>query len=81
MGWNVIVAFHGHTFLFLALNGLQREKICPRGLAKNKGADQSAHPHSLISTFVIQLLERIISRIAKSEISIFQLVSVAEETG
>ena len=34
----------------------------------NKGADQSAHLHSLISTFVIPLLERIIST---SNISIF----------
>ena len=47
----------------------------------NKGADQPAHLHSLISTFVIRLLESIISKLATSEISIFQLVSVAEETG
>ena len=35
----------------------------------------------LISTFVIHLLESTISKLASSEISIFYLVSVAEETG
>ena len=39
------------------------------------------HPRSLISAFVIRLLESIISKPATSEISIFYLVSVAEETG
>ena len=33
--------------------GPQREKTCPRGLANNTGADQPAHPRSLISAFVI----------------------------
>ena len=36
---------------------------------------------SLISAFVIPLLESIISRLASSEISTLLLVSVAEETG
>ena len=36
---------------------------------------------SLISAFVICFLESIISKLASSEISIFYLVSVAEETG
>ena len=37
----------------------------------NKGADQPAHPRRLISAFVICLMERIISKLASSEISIF----------
>ena len=41
------------------------------GLANNKGVDQPAHPPSLISAFVIRLLESIISKPATSEISIF----------
>ena len=57
------------------------EKTCLRGFANNKGADQPAHPRSLISVYVICLLKRIISRLATSEISLFYLVSVAEETG
>ena len=46
-----------------------------------KSADQPAHLCSLISAFVIRLLESFISRLATSKISIFKLVSVAEETG
>ena len=36
---------------------------------------------SLISTFVIRLVESLICKLATGEISIFQLVSIAEETG
>ena len=43
----------------------------------NKGADQPAHPHSLISAFVKHLLESIIAKLATSEISLIYLVSVA----
>ena len=48
--------------------------------ANNKGADKSAHTGSL-TTFVNRLLESIIYKPATSEISIFQLVSIAEGTG
>ena len=44
-----------------------REKTCLRGFANNKGADQPAHSPSLISAFVIHLLESIISKFATSE--------------
>ena len=47
----------------------------------NKGADQLAHPRSLISAFAIHLLESIILKLAQSEISLFYLVSVAEKAG
>ena len=46
--------------------------------ANNKGADQPARTRSLISAFVIRLLERSESKVAPCEISIFKLVSVAE---
>ena len=49
--------------------------------ANNKGEDQPAHPHSLISAFDIRLLESKVSELATSEFSIFQLISVAKETG
>ena len=49
-------------------NGPRREKTCLRGLANNTGADQPAHPRSLISAFVIRLLESIISTLATNEI-------------
>ena len=51
------------------------------GFANNKGEDQPVHPHSLVSSFVIHVLERIISKLAAKEISIFMLGSIAEETG
>ena len=57
--------------------GPQREKPCLREVANNTGADQC----SLISTFFARFLESIICKLATCEISVFQLVSVAEETG
>ena len=51
--------------------GPQREKTCLQGLANNKGTYQPAHLRSLISTFVIRLLEGTISRLVTSEVSLF----------
>ena len=50
---------------------LIRKKLCLWRLANNKGLDQPAHMHSLISAFVTPLLESFIFRHARSEISIF----------
>ena len=47
----------------------------------NTDADQTAHLRRLISAFVIRFLESIISKLATSKMSNFQLVSVAQETG
>ena len=58
------------------LYGPRREKTCLRRCANNKGADQPVHPHSLISAFIIRLLESIISMHATSKILIFLLVTV-----
>ena len=49
--------------------------------ANNKGADQPAHPRSLISTFVIRCSDSMICMLAISKVSRFQLVSVAEQAG
>ena len=49
--------------------------------ANNKGTDQPAHPRSLISTFVVRCLDRIIPILAKSKISRLCLASVAEHAG
>ena len=54
-----------------AINWPRRDKTCFRGFGNNKGADQPEHPGRLISAFVIPLLERIISQLASSEISMF----------
>ena len=61
--------------------GPRREKTCLRGFANNTVADQPAHPRSLISAFVIRFLERIICKLTTGEISMFWLVSIAEENG
>ena len=37
--------------------------------ANNTGADQPAHPHSLISAFVVRCVDSIITLLAKSKIS------------
>ena len=49
------------------------------GCTNTTGADQPAHRGRLFSAFVIRFLESI-SKLDTGEISIFYLVSVAEET-
>ena len=50
------------------LYGPRREKTCLQLFANNTGADQPAHPRSLISAFVIRFLLSIISRLDTSKI-------------
>ena len=47
----------------------------------NKGADQPAHPRSLISTFAVRCIDSIIPLVSIADISIPYLVSVAEQAG
>ena len=56
-------------------------KTCLMPYANNKGADQHAHPRSLISTFVVRCLDSMICILAISNNSRFLLVSVAEQAG
>ena len=49
--------------------------------ATNKGKDQPAHPCSLINAIVFHPIQSIISKLASCQISIFYLVSEAEQTG
>ena len=44
-------------------------KMCLMPYANYKGADQPAHPRSLISTFVVQCLDSIMPLVSISEIS------------
>ena len=63
-----------HTMVNQGLSGYKwasTQENLSSGFANNKGTDQPAHLHSLISAFVIQLLESFISRLATSKISIF----------
>ena len=52
---------------------------CLVSYANNKGADQPAHPRSLISAFVVRCLDSIISLDYIAEISRLQLASVAAQ--
>ena len=61
--------------------GLDVRQTCLLGFTINIGADQPAHPRSLVSTFVIHFLKITIARLSMGKISSFLLVSVAEETG
>ena len=45
------------------------EKMCLMSYANNKGADQPAHPHSLISAFVVRCLDSLIPLDSITEIS------------
>ena len=47
------------------------EKMCLMPYANNKGADQPAHPRSLISAFVVRCQDRMIPLVYISEISRF----------
>ena len=49
--------------------------------ANNKGADQPAHPRSLINAFVVRCLDSIISLDSIAEISRFLLAYVATQAG
>ena len=72
------------SMIFRTVNdkmGLEARKPVFGGLRTTKGADQPAHPRSLIIAFVNRVLERTISKLAIGGILIFYLVSVAVETG
>ena len=60
-----------HLLFFVELNGPRREKTCLPDVANNTGADQPAHPISLISAFVIRFLQNTICKLTSGEISIF----------
>ena len=58
---------------------LGHEKTCLMYYANNKGADQPAHPRSLISTFVVRCRDTVISLVSVTKISSLMLASVAEQ--
>ena len=72
-GDNTVAYVYGYSldtcvFGYLQLSsGPRRKKTCLWRFANNKGADQPAHPRSLISDFVIHLLESIISKLAPAK--------------
>ena len=63
------------------LNGPGHAKTCLMTYANNKGADQPAHPRSLISTFVVRWVNNMICILAIPKVSRIYLASVAEQAG
>ena len=57
---------------------VMRKPVLP--YANNNGADQLAHPRSLISAFVVRFLDSIIPLVSISKISRIKLASVIEQT-
>ena len=55
------------------------EKMCLMSYANNKGADQPAHPRSLISAFVVRCLDSIMSLVSVTKMSSLILASVAAQ--
>ena len=64
----VVTTFTGKCLL---LYGPGHAKMCLMTYANNKGADQPAHPHSLISTFIVRCLDSIICILGLSKVSRF----------
>ena len=67
--------------MFNTLTGPGHAKTSLMPYANNKGADQPAHPHSLISAFIVRCLDSIIHLVSIFEISSFKLSSEAEQAG
>ena len=55
--------------------------MCLMSYANDKGADQPAHPRSLISAFVFRCLDSVISLDSIAKISRLKLASVAAQAG
>ena len=55
--------------------------MCLMSYTNNKGADQPAHPRSLISAFIVRCLDSVMSLVSVTKISSLMLVSVAEQAG
>ena len=56
-----------------------RKPVLP--YANNKGADQPAHPRSLIGAFVVRCLDSIIPLVSISDISSLNLAFVSAQAG
>ena len=72
-------SFSGEILRCAGLIEPGHEKTCLMSYANNKGADQPAHPRSLISAFVIRCLDSVMSLVSVTKISSLMLASVAEQ--
>ena len=60
-----------YPFMKILIDEPGQAKTCLMPYANNNGADQPAHPRSLISAFVVRFSDSIISLVSRSEISRF----------
>ena len=67
---HLVEKFHLYQVV-VSLYGPGHVKMCLMAYANNKGADQSAHPCSLISIFVVCCLDSMICMLALSKVSRF----------
>ena len=65
--------------IYLCINGVTSWENLFIPYANNKGADQPAHPHSLISAFIVRCLDSILPLVSISEISSLYLASLAAQ--
>ena len=67
------------TNLFTQYMSRAMRKLVFMSYVNNKGADQPAHPRSLISTFVVRCLDSVMFLVSVTKISSLVLASVAEQ--
>ena len=77
---NFLLANDSHEISYLIFSKIRKDiatiwaatrENLSSGDANNTGADQPAHPRSLISAYVIRVLESIICKLSTGEISFF----------
>ena len=70
---------NSYNYVSINTNEPGHEKTCLMSFANDKGADQPAHPRSLISAFVVRCPDSVMSLVAVTKISSFLLASVAQQ--
>ena len=81
--WYILYGYTNDDDTYKKTNEPGHEKMCLMSYANNKGADQPAHPRSLLSTFIARCLDSIISLDSIAEISRLWLhaASVSAQAG
>ena len=78
---NVNIDEHHENWVYRPTDNVLDERKNTFLHANNKVQVLSAHPRSLISSFIILSLDSLISKLATCNISAIMLVSVAKQTG
>ena len=65
----IYIYIYIYIYICIYIYKPRHEKMSLMSYVNNKGADQPAHPHSLISAFVVRCLDSVISLDLIAEIS------------